>query len=67
MNNTPRLSTELNTETFRQYYYLKEELVCFCRDNGLQTTGSKAELTERIATYLSTGKSFITVKKSKKF
>ena len=50
MNNKPQLSAELNIETFKQFYYLKEELVCFCRDNGLQTTGSKAELTERIAT-----------------
>ncbi len=66
MNNRPQLSTELNIETFRQYYYLKEELVCFCRDNGLQTTGSKAELTERIAAYLGTGKSITTARKIKK-
>lgn len=66
MNNRPQLSTELNAETFKQYYYLKEELVCFCRDRGLQTTGSKAELTERIATYLNSGESINTVKKSEK-
>ncbi len=61
MNNRPKLSCEMNVETFKQFYYLKEELVCFCRDNGLQTTGSKAELTERIDAYLSTGKSITTV------
>ncbi len=66
MNNKPQLSAELNIETFKQFYYLKEELVCFCRDNGLQTTGSKAELTERIATYLSTGKSITAVRKIEK-
>lgn len=66
MNNKPQLSTELNTDTFKQYYYLKEELVCFCRNNGLQASGSKAELTERIATYLNTGKSTIAVIKIQK-
>lgn len=36
-------------------YYLKEELVAFCRKHNLQTTGSKEELTKRITTYLETG------------
>lgn len=66
MNKKPPLSTKLNVETFKQFYYLKKELVCFCRDHGLQTTGSKAELTASIAAYLSTGKSLNTVRKIKK-
>lgn len=34
---------------------MKEELVVFCRKNGLPTSGGKIELTERIAHFLDTG------------
>lgn len=53
--NRPTLTKDLDADTFRNYYYLKEELASFCKREGLQSTGSKAELTERIAYYLSTG------------
>ena len=56
MNGRPSFTTELSAETFRQYYYLKEELVEFCRKDGLQATGSKSELSERIAVFLESGK-----------
>ena len=46
------------------YYYLKEELVAFCKQNHLPTTGGKEELTKRIAHYLETGK-VLQPKKSK--
>jgi len=46
---------EFRSETFRDTYYLKEELVGFCRENRLQTSGGKTELIERIAVYLETG------------
>lgn len=52
----PELRTGLDTKTFREFYYLKEELENFCRKNNLQTTGGKLELTERIACFLETGK-----------
>ena len=55
MNERPDLTPQLNAETFRGYYYLKEELEEFCRKNGLQTQGSKIELTQRIAAFLETG------------
>ena len=55
MNERPDLTPQLNAETFRGYYYLKEELEEFCRKNGLQTRGSKIELTQRIAAFLETG------------
>ena len=51
----PELNKELDSKTFREYYYLKEELVDFCRRNNLQTTGGKIELTDRIAKFLDTG------------
>ena len=56
MADRPELTTELKRKEFLEYYFLKEELVCFCRENGLPTSGGKAELTERIAYFLDTGK-----------
>lgn len=52
----PILDTTMDGNTFRKYYYLKEELVDFCRKNNLPTSGSKVEITERIAHFLDTGK-----------
>lgn len=52
----PKLEKELDSGTFRTYYYLKEELAAFCRENGLPASGSKLELSERITYYLDTGK-----------
>lgn len=51
----PILNTKLDSKTFRSYYYLKEELVEFCRDNGIPTSGGKIELTDRITYFLDTG------------
>ena len=56
MNERPVLDTNLDGKTFREYYYLKEELVDFCRKHNLQSTGGKLELTDRIAEFLDTGK-----------
>ncbi len=56
MSERPELSLNISVDTFKNYYFLKEELVDFCRQNGLQTSGSKQELTERIACFLETGK-----------
>ena len=56
MSERPALTLGLKKRDFLEYYYLKEELVRFCRENGLPTSGDKKELTERIAHYLDTGK-----------
>lgn len=56
MTERPDLSAKLDAATFRSYYYLKEELVSFCRENGLPASGGKEEITERIACYLDTGR-----------
>ncbi len=57
-NQTPQ-RTELNqnpdSATFRSFYYLKAELADFCRANGLSASGSKQDLTERVAYFLDTG------------
>ncbi len=55
MPERPALNDDLDSAAFQSYYFLKEELIRFCRSEGLQTTGSKADLTERISHYLDTG------------
>ena len=55
MNERPKLNIELDAATFRSFYYLKRELANFCRENGLPASGSKSELTDRIAYFLDTG------------
>lgn len=62
----PDLDLKLSAEIFRQYYYLKEELVDFCRKNNLQSTGSKSELSERIAVFLESGKRIRAGRKTRK-
>lgn len=55
MIDRPKLDKNLDGKTFREFYYLKEELVGFCRRYGLPTSGGKLEITERIAHFLDTG------------
>ena len=55
----------LDGATFRSYYYLKEELVAFCRQEGLQLTGGKIDLTNRIAHYIDIGEKLSVQTKSK--
>ncbi|MCC5791935.1 MAG: hypothetical protein JJT82_04895 [Legionellaceae bacterium] len=52
---TPPLVSGLNAEVFRQHYYDKQELMVFCREKGISTTGLKEDLNKRIETYLRTG------------
>lgn len=62
MAGRPKLEKGLDSEVFREYYYLKDELVEFCRKEGLQTTGGKIEITDRIAHYLKTGERLVSKK-----
>lgn len=55
MENRPKLDKSTDIKTFRAYYWLKEELVQFCKMNSLPTSGSKVEISDRIACYLDTG------------
>ncbi len=45
----------LSGDDFAAYYWLKADLVAFCRAHNLPTSGSKQLLTERIRHYLDTG------------
>lgn len=65
MGEKPNLDKKLNENTFRSYYWLKEELVGFCRENGLPVSGSKIEITDRVAYFLKTGKVLAALPKPK--
>ena len=66
MNDRTALDRNLDSKTFRDYYYLKEELVNFCRENGIPVSGGKIEITDRIAYFLDTGKILSATTKRKK-
>lgn len=51
----PDLDSALSAEDFLDFYWLKDELLAFCRAHYLPTSGSKADLTERISHFLGTG------------
>lgn len=55
MMDRPPLDKQLDSKIFRSFYYLKEELVAFCKENGLPTSGGKVEIADRIAHFLDTG------------
>lgn len=48
----PDLTADLAPAEFLAWYWLKEEMVQFCRANGLPTAGSKPELESRIEAFL---------------
>jgi SAP domain-containing new25/Domain of unknown function (DUF6434) len=51
----PILAKTLSSTDFRSFYWLKEELVAFCREQEIPSTGSKEDLNTRIETFLTTG------------
>ncbi|MFB7157810.1 DUF6434 domain-containing protein [Lysinibacillus sp. NPDC056232] len=60
----PNLTKELSIESFNDFYWLKEELQSFCRNNGISATGSKIEISNRIEIFLQTGEIKKPVRKS---
>ncbi|MCU0416214.1 MAG: SAP domain-containing protein [Cytophagaceae bacterium] len=64
--NRPVLDKNITLDDFNNFYWLKEELIEFCRKNGIPTWGGKIEIAERIREFLTTGKiSRNKIKKSK--
>lgn len=61
----PKLTKGISIQSFKDFYWLKEELQTFCRENGISATGSKMELSDRIETFLLTGKVIKLIKKLK--
>ena len=51
----PPLDPRLSPDDFRSFYWLKEELVAFCRAFGLPSTGSKEQISANIELFLATG------------
>lgn len=61
----PNLTKDISVESFRDYYWLKEELQSFCRENGISASGSKIEISDKIETYLLTGEIKKPIRKSR--
>ena len=61
--NRPALDKNISLKDFNDFYWLKEELVDFCKTVGITTSGGKIEIADRIRHYISTGE-IIQVKKS---
>ena len=53
--NKPKLNKNISVNDFNNWYWYKKELVEFCKQNKLKTTGRKPELTERISYFLQNG------------
>ena len=51
----PELDAQAPVTDFRAFYWLKSELVAFCREQGLSTAGAKTELARRIEVFLTIG------------
>lgn len=67
MGKRPILSKITNVFDFKNYYWDKQELITFCRQNKIPAEGGKIELAERIEFFLSSGgKITQTYKKSDK-
>lgn len=55
MEERPEIDDCLSSMEFRRWYYLKTELVAFARTKGIQTSGGKFEIADRIAHFLDHG------------
>ena len=51
----PALNKEISCTDFNEFYWLKQELIDFCKIVGILTSGGKIEIANRISHYLSTG------------
>lgn len=55
MKKRPPLNKKITVEDFKNFYWLKEELITFCRANNISPSGGKIEITARIEHFLNTG------------
>jgi len=56
----------MDSKEFKEFYHLKQELIDFCKREGLPVTGDKNDLNCRIIHYLDTGKVLPASKKPSK-
>jgi hypothetical protein len=50
----PNLNKNISIKDFKDYYWLKEDLVRFCKEIGINCSGGKIEIASRISHYLET-------------
>ena len=51
----PDLDRGISLKDFSDFYWLKNELISFCKENGIDCSGDKVEITNRIIYFLETG------------
>jgi hypothetical protein len=51
----PNLNKTISLTDFNEFYWLKEELIDFCKTVGISTSGGKIAIADRIRHYLQTG------------
>jgi hypothetical protein len=51
----PKLTKDIDLESFKEFYWLKSELRVFCRKNGISGLGSKKDIENRIEAFIKTG------------
>jgi hypothetical protein len=51
----PHLTINISVEDFGKFYWLKEELIDFCREYSIKSSGGKIEISKRISYFLKTG------------
>lgn len=51
----PELNSAISIYDFQSFYWLKAELVSYCKTNGISAAGGKIEITGRIEHFLATG------------
>ncbi len=56
MTERPPLNKKITLKDFKDFYWIQEELVSFCRKIGINCSGGKIEIANRIVKYLKTGK-----------
>jgi hypothetical protein len=52
----PILNKKICIKDFKDFYWLKVELMKLCKENKISCAGGKIEISNRIAEYLKTGK-----------
>ncbi|MGE7726584.1 cytoplasmic protein [Bacillus cereus] len=53
--NRPVLNADISLDDFTNYYWLKKELVDFCRVHGIDSSGWKLDISKRIEIFIETG------------
>ena len=66
MMKRPPLTRDLPRDLLHQYYWRKNELIAFCRQHKIPSTGSKEDLTARIDHFLSTNGGILNTNETKK-